>query len=186
MCGWRTRKPREEWSPAKRVSGASEGRGGAWPQVSWHPFPPSAQAPGGALPCWGGLPAGTFRAWEQLRSQELVINDTRLLIILIRLGGMLMRSQVIHSRSSFFLFLYFPFSSWRKVNLGTSQDDLTVNIQSLLRALKDPPGQHCVRGRWRPVALKPSRSPFEKRLHPFPLPFEVGVWPLSASLHFRA
>lgn len=77
---------------------------------------------------------------------ELVINDTRLLIILIRLGGVLIRSQVIHSSSSFFFFFVLPFFSWEEVKF---RDVLRMIWHStskayLYIALEDPPGQNCV------------------------------------------
>lgn len=76
------------------------------------PFAPSARAPGRTLPPCAGWPrAGTHRVCEQLMSHELVTSDTGLLIILIRLGGVLIRGPVIHSGSNLLLFLCFPFSS---------------------------------------------------------------------------
>lgn len=77
---------------------------------------------------------------------ELVINDTRLLIILIRLGGVLIRSQVIHSSSSFFFFFVLPFFSWEEVKFRDVQRMIwhSTSKAYLYRALEDPPGQNCV------------------------------------------
>lgn len=54
-------------------------------------------------------------------SHELVTSDMGLLIILIPLGGVLIRGQVIHSSSSLLLFLCFPFSSWEEVKFREAQ-----------------------------------------------------------------
>lgn len=77
---------------------------------------------------------------------ELVINDTRLLIILIRLGGVLIRSQVIHSSSSFFFFFVLPFFSWEEVKFRDVQRMIwhSTSKAYLYIALEDPPGQNCV------------------------------------------
>lgn len=77
---------------------------------------------------------------------ELVINDTRLLIILIRLGGVLIRSQVIHSSSSFFFFFFLPFFSWEEVKFRDVQRMIwhSTSKAYLYIALEDPPGQNCV------------------------------------------
>lgn len=77
---------------------------------------------------------------------ELVINDTRLLIILIRLGGVLIRSQVIHSSSSFFFVFVLPFSSWEEVKFRDVQRMIwhSTSKAYLYIALEDPPGQNCV------------------------------------------